>query len=68
MDVDGQYRGLDHNIHQAKGFVNYTMFSLWNTYRALHPLFTLIQPERASDMNNSMLAHYDQSVHHVLPV
>lgn len=68
MDVDGQYRGLDHNIHQAKGFTNYTVFSLWDTYRALHPLFTLIQPERTSDMINSMLAHYDQSVHHVLPV
>jgi predicted alpha-1,2-mannosidase len=68
MDVDGKYRGLDHNIHQAKGFTNYTVFSLWDTYRALHPLFTLIQPERTSDMINSMLAHYDQSVHHVLPV
>lgn len=68
MDVDGKYRGLDHNIHQADGFVNYTVFSLWDTYRALHPLFTLIQPERTSDMINSMLAHYDQSVHHLLPV
>lgn len=68
MDIDGKYRGLDHNIHQAKGFTNYTVFSLWDTYRALHPLFTLIQPQRASDMINSMLAHYDQSVHKVLPV
>ena len=68
MDVDGQYRGLDHNIHQAKGFINYSVFSLWDTYRALHPLFTLIQPDRASDMINSMLAHYDQSVHKLLPV
>ncbi len=68
MDVDGQYRGLDHNIHKAEGFVNYTIFSLWDTYRALHPLFTLIQPERTSDMINSMLAHYDQSVHKLLPV
>lgn len=68
MDVDGQYRGIDHNIHQAKGFVNYSVFSLWDTYRALHPLLTLIQPERTSDMINSMLAHYDQSVHKVLPV
>jgi predicted alpha-1,2-mannosidase len=68
MDVDGKYRGLDHNIHQAEGFVNYSVFSLWDTYRALHPLFTLIQPERASDMINSMLVHYDQSVHKLLPV
>lgn len=68
MDVDGQYRGLDHNIHTADGFVNYSVFSLWDTYRALHPLFTLIQPERTSDMINSMLAHYDQSVHQILPI
>lgn len=68
MDVDGRYRGLDHAIHKADGFVNYSIFSLWDTYRALHPLLTLIQPERTSDMINSMLAHYDQSVHRVLPV
>jgi predicted alpha-1,2-mannosidase len=68
MDVDGKYRGLDHNIHQAEGFVNYTVFSLWDTYRALHPLFVLTQPERTSGMINSMLAHYDQSVHKLLPV
>jgi len=68
MDVDGKYRGLDHNIHQAKGFTNYTVFSLWDTYRAQHPLLSLIQPKRSSDMINSMLAHYEQSVHKVLPV
>ncbi|MBE0673533.1 MAG: GH92 family glycosyl hydrolase [Bacteroidales bacterium] len=68
MDVDGRYRGIDHNIHMADGFTNHTVFSLWDTYRALHPLFTLVQPERTSDMVNSMLAHYDQSVHKVLPV
>lgn len=68
MDVDEEYRGLDHNIHKAEGFVNYTVFSLWDTYRALHPLFVLTQPERTSDMINSMLAHYDQSVHKLLPV
>ena len=38
-DVDGQYRGLDHNIHKADDFTNYTVFSVWDTYRALHPLF-----------------------------
>jgi len=68
MDVDGQYRGLDQNIHTAEGFTNYTIFSLWDTYRALHPLFNLIQPERNSDMIESMLAHYEQSVHSMLPV
>jgi predicted alpha-1,2-mannosidase len=68
MDVDGSYRGLDQNIHKAVGFTNYTTFSLWDTYRALHPLFNIIQPLRNEDMIKSMLAHYDQSVHHMLPV
>ena len=68
MDNDGRYKGLDQNIHTAKGFENYTTFSLWDTYRALHPLFNIIQPKRNASMINSMLAHYDQSVHHMLPV
>ena len=68
MDVDGSYRGLDQNIHQAEGFTNYTVFSLWDTYRALHPLFNIIQPARNADMVESMLSHYDQSVHGMLPV
>lgn len=68
MDVNGAYRGIDMNIHQAKGFTNYTTFSLWDTYRALHPFFNLIQPSRNADMVKSMLAHYDQSVHKALPV
>jgi len=67
-DVDGHYRGLDQNIHHSEGFTNYTIFSLWDTYRALHPLFNLIQPGRNNDMIKSMLAHYEQSVHHMLPV
>jgi predicted alpha-1,2-mannosidase len=68
MDADGLYRGLDQNIHHADGFTNYTTFSLWDTYRALHPLFNLIQPQRNTDMIRSMIAHYDQSVHPMLPV
>lgn len=67
-DVDGQYRGLDQNIHQSDGFVNYSIFSLWDTYRALHPLFNIVQPQRNNDMVLSMLAHFDQSVHPMLPV
>jgi len=67
-DVDGKYRGLDQNIHESDGFTNYTIFSLWDTYRALHPLFNLIQPDRNRDMIKSMLAHYNQSVHPMLPV
>ena len=68
MDTDGRYKGLDQEIHQSKDFTNYTTFSLWDTYRALHPLFNILQPERNSDMVESMLAHYDQSVHKMLPV
>jgi predicted alpha-1,2-mannosidase len=68
MDVDGQYRGLDQNDHIARDFVNYTTFSLWDTYRALHPLFAIVQPTRNRDMIRSMMAHYDQSVHKMLPV
>jgi predicted alpha-1,2-mannosidase len=68
MDIDGSYRGLDQNNHTAEGFTNYTVFSLWDTYRALHPLFNIIQPRRNGDMVKSMLAHYDQSVHKMLPV
>ncbi|RYY94537.1 MAG: glycoside hydrolase family 92 protein, partial [Chitinophagaceae bacterium] len=67
-DVDGRYKGLDQNIHTAKGFTNYTTFSLWDTYRALHPLFTLLQPARNAGMVRSMLAHYNQSAHKMLPV
>jgi predicted alpha-1,2-mannosidase len=67
-DVDGRYRGLDQNIHQSEGFTNYTTFSLWDTYRALHPLFNLFQAERNNDMIHSMLAHHDQSVHKMLPI
>ncbi len=67
-DVNGEYRGLDQNIHQAKEFTNYTIFSLWDTFRALHPLYTIIQQKRTNDIINSMLAHYDQSVHKILPV
>ena len=119
MDPDGQYRGIDQNVHMAlvdlephhppvkavpilrqgrepdqlpslskdgwpsllgrggastrpskRGipFTNYTTFSLWDTYRALHPFLNLIQPSRNRDMIRSMQAHYNQSVHKMLPV
>jgi len=67
-DVNGEYRGFDQNIHAAKGFTEYTVFSLWDTFRAEHPLLALIQAQRDSDMINSMLAHYDHSVDHLLPM
>jgi putative alpha-1,2-mannosidase len=52
----------------SAAFTNYSTFSLWDTYRALHPLMNLIQPTRNRDMIRSMVAHYDQSVHKMLPV
>ncbi len=67
-DVNGQYRGLDQNIRKTDGWTDYTIFSLWDTYRALHPLFTILQQQRTNDMIQSMLAHYQESVHHILPV
>lgn len=68
MDVDGSYRGLDQLNHTADSFVNYTTFSLWDTHRALHPLFNILQPRRNADMIQSMLAHYQQSAEHMLPI
>ena len=68
MDVNGQYKGLDQNVHTAKGFTNYTTFSLWDTYRALHPFFNIVQPARNADMVSSMLAHQEQSAEHMLPI
>jgi predicted alpha-1,2-mannosidase len=68
MDIEKTYAGLDGNTQHAEGFTNYTIFSLWDTYRALHPLFNLVQTKRNSDMMESLLAHFDQSVHPMLPV
>lgn len=68
MDVDGKYRGLDQNIHEADGFTNYTIFSLWDTYRAEHPLLMLMKTRQARDMVISMIRHQQQSVHGLLPV
>ena len=58
MDVDGQYRGVDHQVHEGKGFTNYTVFSLWDTFRALHPLFTIINQNRTNDFVKSLLSMY----------
>lgn len=68
MDINGQYRGLDQDVHKADDFTNYTTFSLWDTYRALHPWFNLIQPKRNDDMVHSMLEHYRQSALKMLPI
>ena len=68
QDVNGQYRGVDGEIHQAKDHTHYTLFSLWDTYRALHPLLTYIEPDKVSDMISSMLDHYQQSHDKMLPI
>ena len=62
------FQGLDKNIEQAKGFTNYTTFSLWDTYRALHPWFNLVHQDINADIANSMLAHFDKSVEKMLPI
>jgi predicted alpha-1,2-mannosidase len=68
MDVNGEYRGLDQEIHRARDYTNYTVFSLWDTYRAWHPLMTIIDTERTNSYIRSMLAHYQQSVYNMLPI
>lgn len=60
-DADGTIRGADKKVYQKPGFVNYTQLSLWDTYRAAHPFYTLSQPEKVSDYVNTMLAIYKQT-------
>ncbi|MGA9996736.1 MAG: GH92 family glycosyl hydrolase, partial [Pyrinomonadaceae bacterium] len=60
MDVDGQFRGRDGKAHRADGFTNYTVFSLWDTFRAAHPLYTIIDEERTRDFIKTFLAQYEQ--------
>lgn len=60
-DVDGSYYGPDNQIHKAEGWTNYSTFSLWDTYRAAHPLFTYTEPERVHDMIQCFLHFYDQN-------
>lgn len=59
-DVNGEFRGHDDKIYKADYWTNYSTFSLWDTYRTLHPLLTIIQPQLVPDMVNSMLSIYDQ--------
>lgn len=60
-DVNGEFRGMNDHIYKEKNCKNYTIFSLWDTYRTLHPLFTIIAADRVDDMINSMLSIYDQN-------
>ncbi|HTO35895.1 MAG TPA: GH92 family glycosyl hydrolase, partial [Flavobacterium sp.] len=60
QDLDGKYRGRDNQIHKAEGFDYYTVFSLWDTFRAAHPLYTLIDKKRTVDFINTFLKQYEQ--------
>jgi predicted alpha-1,2-mannosidase len=66
QDVDGRYRGMDNKIHKSVGFDYYTVFSLWDTYRAAHPLYTIIEQEKTNDFINTFLAKYDEGG--ILPI
>jgi predicted alpha-1,2-mannosidase len=69
MDVDGSYRGADHEVHHADGFVFRSTYSLWDTYRALHPLLILLRPQSDNtDFIRSLLASWHWSPDGVLPV
>jgi predicted alpha-1,2-mannosidase len=60
QDIDWKYRGRDNKIHQAEGFDYYSVFSLWDTFRAAHPLYTLIEKKRTTDFINTFLKQYEQ--------
>ncbi|MGV7105940.1 GH92 family glycosyl hydrolase [Flavobacterium sp. U410] len=60
QDIDGKYRGRDNQIHQTEGFDYYTVFSLWDTFRAAHPLYTLIDKKRTADYINTFIKQYEQ--------
>jgi len=67
-DVDGTYRGYDHQNHAGTNFQNYTTFSIWDIYRAEWPLLTLLHPNRINDMVNSMLAEHRELGQHTTPI
>ncbi len=60
MDADGRYRGMDLEIHEADGYEHYTVFSLWDTYRAEHPLFAIIEQDRTVDFLRTFISQYEQ--------
>ena len=68
QDADGRFREHDKTIGKAVGFTNYTTFSLWDTYRAFHPLLNLTNQPLQANLANSMLEHYDKSAEHMLPI
>ncbi|MEO0045396.1 MAG: hypothetical protein RL705_587 [Bacteroidota bacterium] len=60
QDIDGKYRGRDNKIYKAEGFDYYSVFSLWDTFRGAHPLYTLIEKKRTVDFINTFLKQYEQ--------
>jgi len=60
-DANGEFKGVNGDVQKADGYKRYTVFSLWDTYRALHPLFSIIQSDRVNDMVKSMLSHFRQT-------
>ncbi|MBO4586157.1 MAG: GH92 family glycosyl hydrolase [Bacteroidales bacterium] len=60
-DINGEYRGMDGKVHKADGWERYTVFSLWDTFRGLHPLLMEIEPDRTVDFIRSMLSIYDEA-------
>jgi predicted alpha-1,2-mannosidase len=66
QDIDGRYRGMDLKIHETIDFDYYTVFSLWDTYRAAHPLYTIIAQEKTNDFINTFLAKYEEGG--ILPI
>ncbi len=66
QDVDGRYRGMDLEVNQTNNFEYYTVFSLWDTYRAAHPLYTIIDQKRTNDFINTFIAKYDEGG--ILPI
>lgn len=60
-DVDGAYKGADGKNHMAEGYSKYDTFSLWDTFRATHPLYTILNPKETEDMIKSFLSHYDET-------
>lgn len=59
-DVNGQYRGIDDKVRTADGWTNYSCFSLWDTYRTLNPLLTILSPSMVNDIVRSFLSIYDE--------
>jgi predicted alpha-1,2-mannosidase len=65
-DANGNYKGVDGEVHKAEGYNKYGIFSLWDTFRAANPLYTITQPDKINDFVKSMLSHYDE--YGLLPV